>query len=331
MNEELEFERLSELVWGFQPSRIFLTAVELDVFTHVGHGSRSASEVAGSLGASLRGTEILLNSLAGLGLLSKSQGRFSNTPLTLRFLVAGAPDYALTGFKHSANLWRAWSNLTEVVKTGRVDRPPMSDEDAKDSTESFIMLMHERARYRAPKVADAIDLSYTMSVLDIGGGPGTHSMEFAIRKPELCAVVFDLTEVVGIAGRLIREAGLQERVTVKPGDYYTDDFGRGYDLAFLSAIVHSNSAEGNVHILKKAHEALQPGGRVAIVDFIMDDEKIKPEFGAVFAVNMLVATDAGNCYNEKEIEEWFAEAGFVNPSVKYEIDEDISLIMAMKP
>jgi SAM-dependent methyltransferase len=331
MNDETGFEQLSEMAWGFQPSRIFLTAVELDIFTHVGHGSPSASEVAASLGSSVRGTEILLNALAGLGLLSKSQGRFSNTPMTSRFLTAGGPDYALTGFGHSANLWRAWSNLTEVVRTGRVDRPAMSEEDAKDSTESFIMLMHERARYRAPKVADAIDLSSATSVLDIGGGPGTHSMEFAQRKPDLCAVVFDLPEVVGIADRLIREAGLQNRVTVRPGDYYTDDFGQGYDLAFLSAIIHSNSPEGNRHILKKAYGSLVPGGRVAIVDFIMDDEKIKPEFGAVFAVNMLVATDAGNCYNQKEIAEWFAETGFVNPSVKYEIDEDISLMTAVKP
>jgi SAM-dependent methyltransferase len=331
MNDQQGFEQLSEMAWGFQPSRIFLTAVELDVFGCIGHGAVEASAVASNLGTDLRATEILLNALAGLGLLSKSQGKFANTDLTLKYLVTRGPDYALTGLKHTANLWRAWSNLTDIVRTGEVVRTAMSDDEAKESTQSFIMLMHERAKYRAPKVAKSLDLSSVTSVLDIGGGPGTHSMEFAKQNPALCAVVFDLPEVVGIADGLIKQAGLQDRVTIRPGDYYVDDFGQGYDLAFLSAIIHSNSPEGNMQILKKAYNALLPGGRVAIVDFIMDDEKTKPEFGAVFAVNMLVATDAGNCYSQKEIEGWFTQTGFLNSSVKYEIDEDISLMTAIKP
>ncbi|MDO8588722.1 MAG: methyltransferase [Armatimonadota bacterium] len=331
MEEESAYERLSDFALGFQSSRIFLTAVELDIFTHVEPGARTAAEVSSSAGTSLRGTEILLNALAGLGLLEKSAARYSNTPLTSRFLVAGIPDYAGVGFRHTANLWRLWSSLNDVVKTGKPQRPPLSEEEAKDSTESFIMLMHERARFRAPKVAEALELTSTNAVLDIGGGPGTHSIAFAEENPHLCAVIFDLPEVVPIARRIVLEAGMQDRITVKPGDYYVDDFGEGYDLAFLSAIIHSNSPDGNKHIFRKAFDALVAGGRIAVVDFIMNTDKTTPEYGAIFAVNMLVATDEGNCYSEREIREWFAETGFINPSIKHEIDEDICMMIAIKP
>jgi len=331
MADDVQYERLQELASGFQSSRIFLTAVELDIFTHVGSGSRAPAEVAAGAGTDLRATEILLTALAGLGLLVKSRGAYSNTPLTSKFLIAGSPDYIGTGFRHHANLWHLWSSLNDVMKTGKPRRPSASDEQAKESTESFIMLMHERARFRAPKVAEALDLGATKAVLDIGGGPGTHSIEFARKNPDLCAVVFDLPEVVTIAGRIIREAGMEGRVTTRVGDYYVDDFGSGYDLAFLSAIVHSNSPDGNKQIFRKAYDALEPGGRIAVVDFVTNEDKTSPRFAAIFAVNMLVATEGGDCYSEQELREWFADAGFVNPSIRREIDEDISLMTAVKP
>lgn len=330
MSDEMTYERLSDLALGFQSSRIFLTGVELDIFSHIGDGRGTAAEVAASAGTDLRGTEILLNALTGIGLLTKSDSRYANTPATLRYLVATSPDFAGIGLRHTANLWRTWSNLNEVVRTGALQHPEAKEADAKEWTQSFIMLMHQRAKFRAPKVAEALDLDSTRAVIDIGGGPGTHAIEFAKRNPDLCAVVFDLPEVVQIADRIIYEAGLQDRVTTKSGDYYIDDFGSGYDLAFLSAIVHSNSPDGNKRIFKRAYDALNPGGRIAVVDFIMNDDKTEPRYGAIFAVNMLVNTEGGNCYSKQELRDWFTETGFVNTSIRREIDEAISLMTAVK-
>lgn len=331
MNEEQGFETLSELASGFQKSRIFLSALELDIFTRIGDQGRTAAEIAAKLRTNLRATEILLNALAGIGLLSKSGQMFLNTPLTLRFLVAGQPDYVGVGLRHSANMWARWHHLTGVVKTGRIPARPARGPEAQASLESFIMLMHERAKYRAPKVADALDLSGVRSVLDVGGGPGTHSIEFAKRNPDLKAVIFDLPDVILIARRIIHENGMEDRVTLQPGDYYVDDFVSGCDLVFLSAIIHSNGPEGNKKIFRKAFDALNPGGKIALVDFIMDDERVRPEFGAVFAVNMLVGTEEGNSYSAKEIGDWLAQAGFADISLQREIDEDISLMTAVRP
>ena len=77
---------LMQTIRGFMESRVMLTAVELDIFTAVGQGAKAA-EVAGRLGASARGVEMLLNALVAMGLLTKREDVFRNTPITLRYFV----------------------------------------------------------------------------------------------------------------------------------------------------------------------------------------------------------------------------------------------------
>jgi SAM-dependent methyltransferase len=271
-----------------------------------------------------------MHALAAIGLLEVQDDTFKNTPVTARYFVAGKPEYVGTGFLHSANLWNRWSTLTQVMRTGQpVDMAAPAA--STDWTESFIMAMHNRALTRAPKVADALDLSGVSKLLDLGGGPGTHAIVFAQRKPDLKAVILDLPGVVPIAERIILDAGLSDRVSTRPGDYMATDYGSGYDMVFLSAVIHSNSPDENIHIFKKAYDSLNPGGRIAIVDFILNDEKTDPKFGAIFAVNMLVGTSSGNSYSGKEISSWLEKAGYKDISSPVDVDEDIALMTAVKP
>jgi hypothetical protein len=43
----------------------------------------------------------------------------------------------------------------------------------------------------------------------------------------------------------------------------------------------------------------------------MDDTRLNPARGALFALNMLVGTKGGDTYSEKEIKEWFDKAGIM--------------------
>lgn len=330
MPNEMTIDRIQELAYGFWPSRIFLTAVELDLFTVLAEGNLDSTQVASALELDIRAVDILLHALAALGLLNVNDERFSNTQTTARFLVAGKPEYMGTALKHSANLWHRWSTLTQVMRTGAPVEVAVSG-TTEDWTESFIMAMHKRALSRAPKVADALDLAGAKNLLDLGGGPGTHSIVFTERNPGLNAVIFDLPGVIPLAEEIVAEAGLSDRVSTKAGDYLVDDFGSGYDVVFLSAIIHSNSPQENIHIFKKAYDSLNPGGRIAVVDFILNDDKTEPVFGALFAVNMLVGTSSGNSYSRKEIQSWLEETGYADVSNPIEVDEDIALMTARKP
>jgi SAM-dependent methyltransferase len=123
------------------------------------------------------------------------------------------------------------------------------------------------------------------------------------------ATVFDLPHVLPLTRQYIASEGLTDRVEARPGNYHTDDLGEGYDLVFLSAILHSNSPDENRTLIAKCARALNPGGRVAVQEFIVDEDRTAPPFAALFALNMLVGTAAGDTFTESEVAGWMADAG----------------------
>lgn len=299
-------EGIQELANLFQRSRALLSAFELDLFTALGRGFLAAEELAAKVGADARGVDRLLNACAALGLVRKDEDLFANTPESLKYLSAESPDY-LSGLAHTVNVYKSWDTLTEAVrKGGRVTERPSGGEA---NTRAFIEAMHRRARADAGRLAGLLDLDCAERVLDLGGGSGAYSMAMCRANPRLSAVVLDLPHVTPLTRAYVAAEGFEGRITTRDGDYHQADFGRGFDLVFLSAIVHINSAAENRQIVRKAAAALNPGGRVAVVDFVMDETRTGPLHGALFALNMLVNTERGDTYTEGEIRSWMEAAG----------------------
>jgi (2Fe-2S) ferredoxin/predicted O-methyltransferase YrrM len=300
---------LQQRIRGFQESRAVLTALELDLFTAVGDGA-VAAEVAGKLQTDPRATEMLLNAMASFGLLGKHEGIFHNSPEAARYLAAGSRDNARPGLLHTAHLWQRWSTLTECVRTGTAIARDEIAGRGEDWTEAFIAAMHRNASERAPIVVRAVGAENVRRMLDVGGGSGAYSIAFARANPALQADILDLAAVEPIAGRHIQAAGVGDRVKVRAGDLRSDRLGEGYDMVFVSAICHMLSPAENLDLLRRCREALEPGGRVVIQDFILEADKTAPRFAALFALNMLVGTRGGSSYSQPEYAGWLGEAGF---------------------
>ena len=198
--------------------------------------------------------------------------------------------------------------LASVTK-GTAACPPDGGMKDDEWREGFIAAMHYRAKWQASAVVELIDTTNVKRMLDVGGGSGAYSTAFARMREGLTAVVFDLPDIVPLARGYIEEEGLAGKVTAVPGDYTKDVLGAGFDLVFLSAVVHSNSADTNRALLRKCSDALAPGGQVVVQDFVMDEERRGPPQAAIFALNMLVNTRAGDTYTESEIRTWMMEAG----------------------
>lgn len=301
-------DQIMELAFSFQRSRIFLTGYELGLFSVLGDGERSSEEVARAVGTEARATDRLLNALCAMGFLGKREGRFSNTPFTSRFLVKGKPEY-MGGLMHIVHLWDTWNTLTQAVRQGRSVVAEHVNERGEKWLDAFIAAMHERARRNAPVVVAQFDLSGVYRVLDVGGGSGAYSMAFVRARDGIRATVFDLANVVPLAKKYIDQEGLSDKVKTIVGDYNKDDLGSNFDLVFLSAIVHSNSCDQNKALIQKASKALNPGGQLVTQDFIMDEDRTSPPFGALFSLNMLVGTEAGDTYTESEVRGWMGDAG----------------------
>jgi SAM-dependent methyltransferase len=99
-------------------------------------------------------------------------------------------------------------------------------------------------------------------------------------------------------------------VKTRAGDLEKDKFGSGYDLILLSAVCHMLGPEENRDLIRRAFEALAPGGRLVIKDFLLEADKTAPRQAAVFSINMLVGTRRGSDYSKQEYRTWLEEAGF---------------------
>jgi len=297
-----------KLVFAFQKSRVVLTAFELGVFTALADENKTSSDVAKALGTADRATDRLMNALVAIGLLKKARGRFSNSPLAAHFLVKGKPDY-MAGLGHGVNLWDTWSTLTQAVRAGKSVMGREVWDRGEDWLTSFIAAMHARARQAAPGIVALLDLKNVSRVLDVGGGSGGYAMAFVRAKKGITATVFDLPNVLPLTKGYIEAADLVDSVDTSAGNFNADPLPNGYDLAFLSAVIHSNTCREDRDLIRKAADALNPGGQVVVQDFIMEKDRTRPAFGALFSLNMLVGTDGGDTYTEEEVRAWMGEAG----------------------
>ncbi len=304
----LSYDGIREIAYGFQQSRILLTAFELDVFSLLGKDGLSSAEVASASGTDQRATDRLLNALCAIGLLEKDGNRFMNTVASSRFLARGRPEF-MAGLMHTVHLWTTWSTLTEAVRRGRPAAIRHVDDRGQEWLTAFIAAMHARASSQAAAVVRGFDLAGVTRVLDVGGGSGAYAMAFARAKRGLRATVFDLPNVVPLTRTYVQQEGMSDSVETVTGDYLKDDLGKDYDLVFLSAIIHSNSFEENTDLIRKCAGALRPQGRVVVQDFIMEEDRVSPAAGAIFALNMLVGTEAGDTYTESEVRMMMNKAG----------------------
>lgn len=290
------------------------TGVKLDIFTIIGTGNQSSEEIAAKINGDLRGVCALLNALTAMELLDKTEGRFSNTDFSKQFLSKSSPDY--TGFiiMHHHHLVPSWAEMSKSVLSGNPNRTSASNTDKEIERESFLMGMFNIASGTAPVYSKILDLSDCDHLLDLGGGPGTYAIHFCLNNPELKATVFDLPATRKFAEKTIASFDLSERIRFKEGSYLDEhtDLEPEYDAIWLSHILHGEGPKDAESIVAKAVDALKPGGKILIHEFILDNTMDGPLFPALFALNMLIGTDSGQAYSETQLREMLEKYGIEN-------------------
>lgn len=315
---------------GFWEARILMTAAELDVFSLLLEEPKTAEQVADELSSNVRATETLLNALVAIEMLVKKDNAFRVRPGLEKLLSSSTPETIIPLILHMAQLWDTWGKLTEIVQKGKQDTSSNTVDRDEEGIKAFIGAMHTIGRGMAEQVVAMLDLTGKENFIDIGGGSGVYTIATLQKSPEMRATIFDRPMVIEIAKKKIAEENLSDRVTLVNGDFYTDDLPGGHDLALLSAIIHQNSPEQNVGLYRKIFDSLVPGGTIVIRDHVMSEDHTATAEGALFAINMLVATPKGGTYSFKEIKSDLKEAGFKNAHLLHHAEMD-SLVTAQKP
>jgi ubiquinone/menaquinone biosynthesis C-methylase UbiE/predicted transcriptional regulator len=295
----------------FMKNRVILTAAELDLFTKLDQNPISAKDLAAALDLDERATTRILDCLITFELLEKQDNCYRTTQ-NGSYLSSLHPQSILHSIKHAIALWNNWNHLTTAIKEGTNPHlQPFSDKAVSDEErKAFIGSMHLGAGKLSRKISDAYDSRPFKRLLDIGGGSGAYTIAFLKKNPQLQAIIYDLDGVIPIAEEKIKEVQFQNRVNFVAGDYNKDELPGGCDLALLSAVIHQNSSAQNLNLFQKIYRALESGGALLIRDHVMDTTRTQPAMGALFALNMLVSTSAGDTYTFDEIKNSLETTGF---------------------
>jgi SAM-dependent methyltransferase len=298
---------------SFQRATALKAAIELEVFTHIGAGVTGAAELARRAQASEKGMRILCDFMTIQGFLTKQDGAYALTPDSAAFLDKQSPAYmGSTAFflVHPYQVANYLDTTAAVRKGGTVHDQGNMGAEAPIWVE-FAKSMAPMSALGAAALAQIVNLpGQAMKVLDIAAGPGAYGIEIAKLNPQAEIYGLDWKNVLELSVEHARQAGVGDRYHAIPGSAFEVDLGTGYDLILLPNFVHHFDHATNVKLLKRVRAALKPGGRLATVEFVPNEDRVSPPQAAAFSLIMLGSTEGGDAYTFKELDAMFRDAGF---------------------
>lgn len=311
MSRELSLAEVFQLGYYWE-TKILLTAVKLDVFSAIDTKPKTAQEIAGRIGGDVSTLGILLNALVAMKLLTKNVELYGNSSTALTYLVRHSSQYVgHLLLLHDAE-WNNWGQLEETIRTGRraVDRHVFETDPELGS--NVLTVLNRIGQQSGPDFARRLKLTGSERMLDLGGGAGTNAIAFCQVYPELSATVFDLPATLRLTEKTVKEAGLESRIRLLPGDFNADPLGGPYDVVLMSDILHYQTFQMNQGLVEKVFTSLASDGRLVIKDRFLEESGAGPAWTTAFAVHILVNTQRGSCYRTGDAIQWLTAAGFVS-------------------
>ena len=306
-------QEIVDLASAYYGSAVLFAAIDNDVFARV-----EAGEFASAAEAALpRGVRLLLDACVAEGLLEKNDGVYSNTAAGRMALVPGGPADLTKAIRYNRDVYPAWGRLADFARTGKpVERPEIHLGEDPVRTTAFAASMFRRAMGIGQSVVPMVDTEASgeggeIRLLDLAGGPAAYAILLCKENPSLKCVTVDLKAISAEAAGYVERFGLRDRIECRAGDYHVDTYEKGaYDAVTIFGALHQESPAQIVDILKRAHDALKPGGRLFVLDMMTDATRTAPKFSALFAVNMALTTENGWVFSDEELKGWMREAGF---------------------
>lgn len=309
-------ERIFQALTAYQLTAALKAAVELDIFTAVGEGAQTASEIAGRVNASERGVRILCDYLTVHQFLTKHGNAYGLTTESQIFLARNSPAYVggMAAFLAGEHLVGAFvGTFTESVRRGTTTMPDEGSMTTEHPMwEDFARSMAALAAPSAEMIVALVGAASMESckVLDIAASHGVYGISFAKANPRAEVYASDWKNVLPFARARAEREGVADRFHEIPGSAFDADFGAGYDVVLVPNFFHHFDRETNGRLMRKIHAALKPGGRCVTPEFVPDESRVSPPSAATFPLVMLGSTRAGDAYTFSEYEEMFAGAGF---------------------
>lgn len=319
---ELDPSHIMQVGMGFWGSRTVLSAVELELFTHLGSGGLTGQEIQKRLDLHPRAIPDFTDALVALGMLEREgdgpDARYRNTAETAVFLDKKSPQYMGGILEMMADrLYGYWNNLTEALRTGQPQNEIKKTGEtifaklyaAPEKLEQFMNAMAGISAGNFKALAEKFDFSNYETLCDVGGATGQLSCMVAAANLHMRCTSADLPPVQPIAKRNIERAGLSDRVDTAVIDFFKDPLPSA-DVITMGMILHDWNLENKKHLIKLAYDALPPGGAFIVVEALIDDARRENAFGLLMSLNMLIEFGEAFDFSGADFRGWCSEAGF---------------------
>lgn len=303
---------LGQMMGGYWMTQAIHVSAELGIADLLAGGPRTAEELAKFTDTDSIALYRLLRALASAGIFSEDDlGRFSLTPLAepLRSDLPGSqrPFAVMMG----SEFYQIWGTLLKAVRKGShvlnetfgmpffeyMTRNP----ERHDIYDAAMTGVHGA---ETEPMLDAYDFSAFRTVVDIGGGNGSMLSAILRRYPSVKGILFDLPPVADRARTAIAGSDLSDRLHVMGGDFFSAvPHGDAY---VIRHVIHDWNDRDAVAILRNCREAMNPDGRVLVVEFVIPAGN-SPSFGKWLDLMMLVV--GGQERTGEQYRNLFSEAG----------------------
>lgn len=316
MSTTSERQAAASLITACWSTQVIYVAVTTGTPDKLAAGIGSSAELARVAGAHPRSMFRLLRALAALGLCSHvAEDRFELTE-SGQFLRSDVPEsLAILALHWGGRTWPALSHLEESLKSGAAWKL-----GGREGFFSMAQRPHDAAVLNrsmadqtllvAQAIVDAYDFSGFRKIVDVGGGYGALLSVLLKTYPHLHGASADLAYMESDAQRFMRQAGVGERATFIPTDFFKA-VDPGADCYLLKFIIHDWADADSIEILRNTRAAAGNDGRLLIVEQVAPERvEANPRHATVIRgdIQMMVAT-GGMERTAAEYERLLTEAG----------------------
>jgi ubiquinone/menaquinone biosynthesis C-methylase UbiE len=305
---------------AYQTTAALVAAVKLDIFSLVGSGAITADLLSSKTGASARGLRILCDYLVVIGLLAKQGTTYSLTPPAKRYLDSSSSASVASAVDFFAAPEFISMVLDDPVSYVRQGGAAGLGSLASDHP-AWVRFANAVVPFAAP-VAKRV-AAYVRSlpqhprrVLDVAAGHGLYGIEVARACEDASVTAVDWGKVLAVAQANAAEAGVADRYRTISGSALDVEWGEGFDLILLPNFLHHFGHNDCIALLQKARHSLSPTGRVLVIEFVPNEDRVTPPLQAMFAFWMLASTPCGDAYTLGDIERMASSAGFARISAR---------------
>ncbi len=337
MTPTLSPEKILQTGLAFWASKTLLSAIEIGIFSELAHGPQYFDALSGRLGLHPRSARDFLDALVALGFLQRDGEQYANTPETDLFLDRRKPSY-IGGILEMANrrLYPFWGHLTEALRTGlpqnevKNEGPKLFEALYADpkALKEFLAAMTGISHGSNMTIARKFPWKNYKTFVDVGTAQGDLAAQIALAQPHLQGLGYDLPQVAPIFEEYVAGLGVSDRLRFHPGDFFAQGFPQA-DVILMGHILHDWDLPTKRMLIKKAFDALPPGGAFIAYEAIIDDDRSKNAFGLLMSLNMLIETPGGFDYTGADCSSWMRDAGFAETRVEPLVGPD-SMVIGIK-